>query len=607
MNIKIIIALLLSVSSTRGASGWNCPETGYFKGTTIDMINPDTVITNQPVRVELFRMNLLPPSTGVRYYRNGIIYQASSKQGKKMIPDHLSFGKVDAFQADLKDTILQNQATFSPSSSFPYPCEGVTFSTDYNTMYFTKYSDSDGVEKIHEARYSPGEGGKGNWTIDESPLSFCTGQFAYSHPALSADGRIMIFASNRPGSLGGMDLFITQNKDGKWSDPENIGDAVNSRANEMYPFVDPENNLFFSSDGILGYGGYDIFACKFTGKTWEKPINIATPVNTIHDDIAFVLNPEDGRSAFYTVRQKSVKIPLQLYRVVLDKTLVDEKTTTLSRYFTNPSTSQFIFIVKEPPVEATSIREEAERAKASGQRGKNDAVVYRVQFLTSFNPKTRTMVTLNGKDHPIFEYLYSGAYRLCTGEFNNVAQAKELQDILIRNDYSQASIVPFRNNVRSFEPELLKEIAAYELLPATGSPAAVNPTVALEEVKAPETVRTEPPNKMAQVPAVDTTAKKLTVKTPPPPPPPEKDIITYRVQIISDKTSKGSISISIANRNYKTFEYFFNGMYRTCVGDFSTLPPAKDLQDNCRKSGYPQAFVVAFRNNVRSTDPALFK
>jgi len=56
-----------------------------------------------------------------------------------------------------------------------------------------------------------------------------------------------------------------------------------------------------------------------------------------------------------------------------------------------------------------------------------------------------------------------------------------------------------------------------------------------------------------------------------------------------------------------TYEYLYNGGYRTCVGEYSTLTPAKELQNLCRKSGYPQAFVVAFKNNIRTTDPALFK
>ncbi|MCU0474400.1 MAG: hypothetical protein MUC93_13730 [Bacteroidales bacterium] len=625
MKIQSTIVLLFTASMIFMESFTNVSDKNGSNMFIHNPGDPDTTINNQPVIVKAFNLNIIPPSSGVRFFKDGIVYLGSSKSESKMTPSHLSFGKIDARYGVLKDTIIESSSLFSPSLSFPYPCEAVTFNSDFSTMYFTKYSLKDGAEKIYQANFSGGTGEQGVWTVDENPVSFCSDQSTYTHPALSADGKIMIFASNRTGSVGGLDLFVTQFKGGKWSDPVNLGDAVNSKSNELYPFLDTENNLYFSSDGIMGYGGYDIFVCKFKSDTWEKPINLASPVNTKFDDVAFTLDRKDGKSAFYTVKQEYGKGPVQLYRITLNRISSPGNVSTLSQYFTSPAISHIVMIVTEPAVQATDKKPETIKQKISA----SDNIIYRVQFMTSFNPRTRPQIALDGKDYNVFEYLYSGAYRLCVGEFSTISPAIELRNRLIQNDYPQATVIVFRNNVRSFDPELLEEqavpgpVATVEkpvIEPETQARPAVKVTEeAKKEIPVPEVKKTEPVKPAVKEPETKKpeiaktvitepeTRKVEPVKTAIPETVEKKDIVVYRVQIITSTSTKGSYKITINNKDYSTFEYNYAGAYRTCVGDYSTLTPAKELQNICRKYGYPQAFVVAFKNNVRSTDPALFK
>ncbi|MCU0457391.1 MAG: hypothetical protein MUE74_13940, partial [Bacteroidales bacterium] len=298
---------------------------------------PDTLSTAGFIKVDTFNLKILPPSSGVQFYQDGIIFLASSRAGTKMLPEHVSFGQTDAIYAMVKDNNTDNQKVFSASGKFPYPTDAVTFTRDYKTMYLTRYSAAEGTEKIHKASFTAGDEGQGKWTIDENPLGFCSGKAVFTHPALSADGRIMIFASNQPGALGGMDLFITQNEGGTWSQPKNLGDAINTKANEMYPFLDSENNLFYSSDGLLGLGGYDLFVCKFRGNTWESPMNLAAPVNTQYDDVAFTMERKDGKSAFYTIKEKAGRKSVSLLKISLTGSGSPDKLATLSRFFTNPA------------------------------------------------------------------------------------------------------------------------------------------------------------------------------------------------------------------------------------------------------------------------------
>jgi hypothetical protein len=558
----------------------------------------DTSVSNRWIKVDSFNLDILPPSSGVQFYRDGIVYLSSSKSDDKIAKNHISFGKPDASYAVLKNNLPESKLPFSSSIPFPYPCEALTFSSDYNTMYFTMFSKGDGVEKIYKATYSSTDIRMGKWNFEENPLSFCTGKSIYTHPALSAKGNLIVFASNREGSIGGMDLFASIEKDGKWSDPVNLGDAVNSTANELYPFLDSENNLFFSSDGSQGFGGYDIYVCKYKSNTWEKPINLSAPVNTPDDDVAFTLSRKDGKSAFYSIKQNSGKRSQQLCVISMDESVPDTL-ITLSQFFTRPDISQMVILALEPAVQAT----DKATITASASRGEKDIITYRVQFATSFNPRTRTQISVISKDYTVFEFLYSGAYRLCVGEFTSLTQAIDLQNIFRKNNYPQATVLAFKNNVLSLDPELLKvqpgtnqstaaeqkkltEVAAVSVIPAT---TTQKPEPAKENIQASATKKSDP----ATTPPVVSAEKK--------------DVIVYRVQILTNNTPKGSYKITIAGKPYDTFEYQYAGAYRTCVGGFNTLAQATELQKICRQSGHLQAFVVAFKNNVRSTDPALFK
>jgi hypothetical protein len=592
-----LTAGLMTLMATEKSSDVNY-HCQFFK------MNNDSIINNLQIKVEPFSLDIIHPSSGIRFYKDGIIFLSSSKSDGKSLPDHLSFGTRGLRYAVLKDSFLEKSEAFSGTAAFAYPTEAVSFTSDYKTIYYTNISKTDGKEKIYQAKFSGGN--PGDWSMNPDPISFCTDNSIYTHPALSDDGKILVFASNRSGSFGGMDLYVSLEKGGKWSDPVNLGDAINSTSNELYPFLDSKNNLFFSSDNLQGFGGYDIYVCKFKSNTWEKPINLSAPVNTKFDDVAFSINRKDGKSAFYTVKQNTGIKSMQLYMVTMNP---DNKNTylSLSEYYTRPDISQMVILALEPAVQATDRISETTPSISAGE-GK---VVYRVQFLTSFNPKTRSQINVNGTDYNVFEYLYSGAYRLCAGEFSTITPAIDLQNLLAKSDYPNATIVAFKNNVLSLDPQLLKIPAvsaekAAILTPETKTkPSETTPVITSKTTPTSDVIKSEPVKTAMPVAEVKksvpaSAVAALPVSTE------QKDVVVYRVQIFSGGTG-GSTKVKIDNKPYMTYEYKNNGLYRTCIGEFSTLAPAKEFQNICRKSGFPQAFVVVFKNNVRSTDPALLK
>jgi len=126
-----------------------------------------------------------------------------------------------------------------------------------------------------------------------------------SQPTVSANGKEIIFASDRVGGFGGSDLYIIRkDKDGEWGSPENLGEKINTKDNEKSPFLHIDNEtLFFSSDQFPSVGGYDIFySRKDSLGRWGIPTNIGFPINTVSDELGLFVST-DGEKAYFASNQ----------------------------------------------------------------------------------------------------------------------------------------------------------------------------------------------------------------------------------------------------------------------------------------------------------------
>lgn len=129
-----------------------------------------------------------------------------------------------------------------------------------------------------------------------------------SQPSMSSDGKTLYFVSDRPGGLGGTDIYITRRRaDGTWGAPENIGEPVNTPGNERSPFIHSDSEtLYFSSDGHPGVGNLDIFYVRKNDKgKWKEPVNIGVPINTEADDMSFFVST-DGHYGYFSSRGTNI-------------------------------------------------------------------------------------------------------------------------------------------------------------------------------------------------------------------------------------------------------------------------------------------------------------
>ncbi len=129
-----------------------------------------------------------------------------------------------------------------------------------------------------------------SWSTPEI-LPFTKEQVNYSHPTLSEDGQIMIFASDAPKGIGGYDLYATRHLSGQWTQPVLLSDRINTVGNEMFPTL-YRDTLYFSSDHLPGLGGLDLFKTyQRSDNSWYPPQNMMPPVNSGGDDFALTLQP----------------------------------------------------------------------------------------------------------------------------------------------------------------------------------------------------------------------------------------------------------------------------------------------------------------------------
>lgn len=141
-----------------------------------------------------------------------------------------------------------------------------------------------------------------------------------AQPSVSSDGKTLYFASARADSKG-IDIYYSQkNASGEWGPAINIGPPINTDQNEKTPFMHSDSRtLYFSSDGHLGFGGYDVFFVRQEeGGGWGKPQNLGHPINTPGDEQAFVVST-DGKRVYYSAKDKNNPKSIDIWNFELYK------------------------------------------------------------------------------------------------------------------------------------------------------------------------------------------------------------------------------------------------------------------------------------------------
>lgn len=191
----------------------------------------------------------------------------------------------------------------------------ITFNKTYDFAIFTrtnyyKHKLGKSNDGIHKLKLYTAKLVNGKWTnVEEFP--FNNNQYSAGHPALSYDGKKLVFISDRPLGLGGTDLYITEKNGIGWSEPVNLGSVINTEGNEMFPYLDSLNNLYYASDGLPGLGGLDVFCTKYVNGTWQKPVNMGYPINSCKDDFSLITDVKNNDG--YLTSSRNVEADDDIY------------------------------------------------------------------------------------------------------------------------------------------------------------------------------------------------------------------------------------------------------------------------------------------------------
>jgi outer membrane protein OmpA-like peptidoglycan-associated protein len=209
----------------------------------------------------------------------------------------------------------------------------ISFSKDNKTAILTvnqKEIDQVGGIKFSRLELKIYREKNGEWSEEVFPYNNKT--YSVGHGVLDQQGNLY-FASDKPGGLGGVDIYKSTYTNGSWSEPVNLGSKVNTWRDEVFPFVSNNGTLYFSSNGWPGNGGLDVF---YQENDKSNPKHIGNPINTNADDFGIYVDETTGRGflssnrnvykdEIYTISKPIYKIEAEITLTTCDNKPLDKK------------------------------------------------------------------------------------------------------------------------------------------------------------------------------------------------------------------------------------------------------------------------------------------
>ena len=232
----------------------------------------------------------------------GVVYFTSSRDDAQGNKTHGATGQ--GF-TDIFESRLDKKSKWS----IPVPVDMINsefedgtpfFISDYKELYFTRCETGKREQKGCTIMYSKKTGE--SWSEPER-LGILSDSLVAAHPALTSDGQTLYFVSDMAGGSGGKDIWITTRDGNAWSKPVNAGPDINTSGDELFPYVRNDGTLYFSSDGLIGMGGLDIFkATAQPDGSWMVQ-NMKAPINSSADDFGISFENENERGIFSSTRK----------------------------------------------------------------------------------------------------------------------------------------------------------------------------------------------------------------------------------------------------------------------------------------------------------------
>lgn len=279
------------------------------------------------------------------HFQKDTIYFSSTRG------DRRSIGKVDAWTNqpfldiyysvyNSNDTVYSKPRLLKGSVNTATHESTPVITKDGSTMYFTRSNSTRLYDKkdspiTHLKIYRATKNEKGEWS-NITDLSINGEDFSNAHPVLSPKEEKLYFVSNRPGGKGETDIYYVDiYKSGNLGQPVNLGSKVNTSGRESFPFISREYELYFSSDGHFGLGGYDVFYIDLKSED-QQLVNVGKSINGEKDDYGFSIN-SITKKGYFTSNRETID---NIYSFVETRPIQDMLSTNLSGVITDKETGK---------------------------------------------------------------------------------------------------------------------------------------------------------------------------------------------------------------------------------------------------------------------------
>lgn len=326
--------------------------------------------------------------------------------------NELTASEKEIFTVSYKsDTTITGHEVFSRGKAMPYPFndgrnQGAVSITIDNNQLFITICEFTGVNimlykncDIYSSTFT-----EGRWSPLVNLGKNVNGENTWEgQPSVTADGKILYFASARADGLGGIDIYQSKKKStGKWGKAVNLGPIINTKGNDKSPFMHSDSHtLYFSSDGRFGMGGFDIYFTKLKDGEWTEPQNIGYPINTKNDDLGFIVST-NGKKAYFSSNKLNGKGGWDIYEFDLYKDARPEKVLFVKGHLLDEKGD----VLVDAKVELKSVRDNRKTEALVDRLTGNYAVA------SSVRPKEEFIMTVKKTD-----YSFTSRYIKPTEEF----------------------------------------------------------------------------------------------------------------------------------------------------------------------------------------------
>jgi outer membrane protein OmpA-like peptidoglycan-associated protein len=220
------------------------------------------------------------------------------------------------------DNSISNRATFYKNINSDLHEGAMAYDLNSNILYFTRSYNLKSENKKDTTYLRIMQAKLNDANPNPEPLTLQMDSYNVCHPSISSDGKSMIFASNKNGGIGKMDLYVAYSDGKSWSGVTSLGQGINSPNNEIFPYILNDTILLFASDREGGFGGLDIYTSELKNGEWTQAILLPKPFNTSFDDFGLICRP-DMKSGYLTSTRLGGEGKDDLYAWSSDQSIFD--------------------------------------------------------------------------------------------------------------------------------------------------------------------------------------------------------------------------------------------------------------------------------------------